>query len=227
VGYGRGGVLTEAVRRRPYCVVLLDEIEKAHRDVAELFFQVFDKGALEDGQGVPVDFRHAVILATSNAAADVISGMASRPIDAIRDAIAPSLLEHFPAALLGRMTVVPYRPLAAAELQRIAEFKLGRLAERFAARHGRRLTWGDAVPAALVDVRGAQRSGARTVQQRIDGAILPLIAAVTLTAADGVTDLEVVVDGRGGFGVGPPGQSSDAIEVSDTAILAAVDLPDP
>ncbi len=235
VGYGRGGVLTEAVRRRPYCVVLLDEMEKAHPDVAELFFQVFDKGALEDGQGTPVDFRHAVILATSNAADDAIVRMADQSSDAIRDAIAPALLEYFPPALLGRMTVVPYRPLGAAELTRIAALQLDKVARRFTARHGRRLDWTPAVPRALVDTRGARNSGARTILQRIDGQILPRVAAAVL-AADVLGDLRIG-HGSSGFTVMPsdaisessqmPSDPSvDGIEVRDTAILSAVDLPD-
>ncbi len=198
VGYGRGGVLTEAVRRRPYSVVLLDEIEKAHRDVIELFYQVFDKGTLEDGQGVPVDFRHAVILATSNAGADVIA-RGGAP-----DAIHGALRGDFPAAFLGRMTVVPYHPLAPPHLARVAELGLQRIARRFAARHGCALRWDRAVVEALADA-GTGDAGARAVGQRIEGAILPAIAARVLAGAAG--DLAIGCD-TGGFVVEAQGEDA-------------------
>src|SRR5690606_20937144 len=115
VGYGQGGVLTEAVRRNPYSVVLLDEVEKAHPDVLELFYQVFDKGVLEDGEGQEVDFKNTMILLTSNVGSDTIMRLCERrrdvPADELVQAIWPELLRHFRAAFLGRLVVVPYLPL--------------------------------------------------------------------------------------------------------------------
>jgi type VI secretion system protein VasG len=135
VGYGEGGVLTEAVRRRPYSVVLLDEVEKAHPDVHELFFQVFDKGWMEDGQGIRVDFKNTIILLTSNAGSDVLMRLCQegreRPADTdLQAAIRPALLQVFPAALLGRMVVIPYYPLSDAMLGSIVRLQLDRIKRR-------------------------------------------------------------------------------------------------
>src|SRR5207248_1226842 len=127
VGYARGGVLTEAVRRRPWSAVLLDEIDKAHPDVIDLFYQVFDKGVLEDGEGVPVDFRHTVLLLTSNAGAEVIAAASRRaPRPSPQELLEPlreALLERFRPALLSRLAIVPYYPLSHADLLRIVELK--------------------------------------------------------------------------------------------------------
>ena len=132
VGYGEGGVLTEAVRRRPYSVVLLDEVEKAHPDVHELFFQVFDKGWMEDGQGTRVDFKNTVILLTSNVGSDILmrlgGGSPSVSDFDLSAALRPPLLEVFPAALLGRMVVIPYYPLSDSMLGRIVRLQLDRVA---------------------------------------------------------------------------------------------------
>ncbi len=140
VGYGEGGVLSEAVRRRPYSVVLLDEIEKAHRDVHEMFFQVFDKGYMEDGDGRYIDFRNTTILLTSNVGSELTSSLcadASRAPDAegLRDALMPDLIKAFPAAFLGRVTVIPFRPLADTSLARIVRLHLDRVVARMAASH--------------------------------------------------------------------------------------------
>ena len=123
VGYGEGGVLTEAVRRKPYSVVLLDEIEKAHSDVHEIFFQVFDKGTMEDGEGRRIDFRNTLILLTSNVGTDLIMSMCRDPelvpeIDEIATALRQPLLKVFPPALLGRLIVIPYFPLSDAVMER-------------------------------------------------------------------------------------------------------------
>ena len=117
VGYGEGGVLTEAVRRRPYSVVLLDEVEKAHSDVHELFFQVFDKGWMEDGEGRRIDFKNTIILLTSNVGTELIMNMCSDPEllpepEGVAKALRAPLLKQFPAALLGRLVVIPYYPLS-------------------------------------------------------------------------------------------------------------------
>src|SRR3989338_9628931 len=118
VGYGEGGVLTEAVRRKPYSVVLLDEVEKAHPDVHEIFFQVFDKGVMEDGEGREIDFKNCVIILTTNAGTDQVSSLCNDPElmpepEAIAKALREPLLKIFPPALLGRLVTIPYYPLSA------------------------------------------------------------------------------------------------------------------
>jgi type VI secretion system protein VasG len=150
VGYGEGGVLTEAVRRRPYSVVLLDEIEKAHRDVHEMFFQVFDKGYMEDGDGRYIDFRNTTILLTSNVGSDLTATLCTDPalapdIEGLRDGLMPELLSVFPAAFLGRVIVVPYRPLADSALASIVQLHLGRVVTRMADNHDIALTYDTAV----------------------------------------------------------------------------------
>ena len=138
VGYGEGGVLTEAVRRRPYSVVLLDEVEKAHSDVHEIFFQVFDKGWMEDGEGRDIDFKNTIILLTSNVGTDLIMNMCKDPElmpepEGIAKALREPLLKVFPAALLGRLVVIPYYPLSDAMLGNIVRLQLGRIAQARAA----------------------------------------------------------------------------------------------
>ncbi|HET9888697.1 MAG TPA: type VI secretion system ATPase TssH, partial [bacterium] len=140
VGYGEGGVLTEAVRRRPYSVVLLDEVEKAHPDVMELFFQVFDKGVLEDGEGREIDFKNTVILLTSNVGSDTIMKLSADPetapeAEALAEAIRPELLKAFPAALLGRMITVAYYPIAGEVLHKIIRLQLDRIVRRIRENH--------------------------------------------------------------------------------------------
>jgi type VI secretion system protein VasG len=135
VGYGEGGVLTEAVRRRPYSVVLLDEIEKAHPDVHEIFFQVFDKGWMEDGEGRHIDFRNTIIILTSNVGTELISAMCADPElmpepDALSGALRQPLLQVFPPALLGRLLVVPYYPLSDEMLGQIVRLQLKRIQRR-------------------------------------------------------------------------------------------------
>ncbi|WP_454712759.1 type VI secretion system ATPase TssH [Cupriavidus nantongensis] len=180
VGYGRGGVLTEAVRRRPYSVVLLDEMEKAHPDVLELFFQVFDKGVMEDGEGVPIDFRNTVILLTSNAAQDVITeavrgGRRPAP-EALVAKLRPALLRQFSPAFLARLVLVPYYPLGDAQIREIVDLKLARLAQRFARNHNARLTWDEALARAITQRCTEVDSGARNVDHILTQAVLPELA---------------------------------------------------
>ena len=132
VGYGEGGILTEAVRRRPYSVVLLDEVEKAHSDVHEIFFQVFDKGIMEDGEGRLIDFKNTLILLTSNVGSDLIMSMCKDPElmpdpEGIAKALREPLLKVFPAALLGRIVTIPYYPLSDQMIGEIAKLQLGRI----------------------------------------------------------------------------------------------------
>ncbi|KWA74056.1 ClpV1 family T6SS ATPase [Burkholderia ubonensis] len=187
VGYGQGGVLTEAVRRRPYSVVLLDEIEKAHRDVHELFFQVFDKGWMEDGEGRAIDFRHTVILLTSNVGSERVMQLCRDPqrlpdAQALADALRAPLLDVFPAALLGRLTVVPYYPLTDALLARIVALQLRRIERRISAHHGIRLHCADAATALIVERCRTIESGGRMVDAILTHTVLPRISQAILRA---------------------------------------------
>jgi type VI secretion system protein VasG len=178
VGYGEGGRLTEAVRRKPYSVVLLDEVEKAHPDVHELFFQVFDKGIMEDGNGRPINFRNTLILLTSNVGTDVIMEMAEAgnvtpDLEELDAALKPLLLEVFPPALLGRIVTIPYFPLGAEVLGGIARLKLKSVARRLKGAHGAVLEFGDDVIAHIVEQCRDPDSGGRMIDNIITNSILP------------------------------------------------------
>jgi type VI secretion system protein VasG len=193
VGYGEGGVLTEAVRRNPYSVVLLDEVEKAHPDVLELFFQVFDKGVLDDAEGREIDFRNTLIILTSNVGSQqIMQACLNKPAeeqpasDDLADALRPVLFKSFKPAFLGRMKVVPYYPISDDILTRIIELKLGRIRDRIAANHKAEFIWDnkliDAVLARCTEVD----SGARNVDHILNGSLLPEVAEVVLQRmADG------------------------------------------
>ncbi len=185
VGYGRGGVLTEAVRRNPYSVVLLDEVEKAHPDVLELFYQVFDKGMLEDGEGILVDFKNTVILLTSNLGSDAIIDRARRPgpppgPDTLEALIRPDLLRHFKAALLGRMVVVPYLPLDEGRLREIVTLKLARIQRRMDDAYQAELSWDDSLVVHVLSRCQAVESGARAIDQILTNGLLPQMSATIL-----------------------------------------------
>ncbi|WP_233805314.1 type VI secretion system ATPase TssH [Paraburkholderia sp. HP33-1] len=184
VGYGRGGVLTEAVRRRPYSVVLLDEMEKAHPDVLELFFQVFDKGVMEDGEGISIDFRNTLILLTSNAAQDVITeacqGGRRPPPEELIARLRPALLKQFSPAFLGRMVLVPYYHLGDAQITAIVNLKLKRLAERFARNHHAQLMWDDRFAQVIAERCKEVDSGARNVDHILTQYVLPELAREVL-----------------------------------------------
>lgn len=184
VGYGRGGVLTEAVRRRPYSVVLLDEIEKAHPDVLELFFQVFDKGVMDDGEGVQVDFRNTLILLTSNTAQEVITdacaaGRIPAP-EQLVERLHPVLLRRFSPAFLGRLVLVPYYPLGDAQIRRIVELKLQRLAKRFEANHRAAFSWTPEVVTRITARCTEVDSGARNVDAILTQSVLPEVSTLVL-----------------------------------------------
>src|SRR5205807_394182 len=168
VGYGEGGVLTEAVRRRPYSVVLLDEIEKAHTDVHEIFFQVFDKGAMEDGEGRLIDFKNTLIILTTNVGTDLVMGMCKDPEllpdpEGIAKALRQPLLKAFPPALLGRMVVIPYYPLSDEVLGRIIRLQLGRIAARVKAGQGIDFIYSDAVLKLVASRCTEPESGGRMI----------------------------------------------------------------
>lgn len=204
VGYGEGGVLTEAVRRRPYSIVLLDEVEKAHRDVHEIFFQVFDKGQMEDAEGRLIDFRNTIILLTSNVGTDLIMGLCKDPSlipepEAISKALRTPLLKTFPAALLGRLVVVPYYPIGDEILQRIIRLQLDRIGRRIKENHGIPFTYGDEVVALVANRCTEVESGARTVDAILTNTVLPEISRELLNRfLEGKTAAQVhvsVVDG--------------------------------
>ena len=186
VGYERGGVLTEAVRRRPYSVVLLDEVEKAHPDVHEIFFQVFDKGWMEDSDGRYIDFKNTVILLTSNVGTDLIAALCKDPElrpepEALARAVREPLLKVFPPALLGRLVVVPYYPLADAILGDIVRLQLDRIVQRIGANHRVPLTYDDAVVKLVVSRCTEVESGGRMIDAILTNTVLPRISEEYLT----------------------------------------------
>ncbi|MGY1917937.1 type VI secretion system ATPase TssH [Pseudomonas tolaasii] len=181
VGYGEGGVLTEAVRRKPYSVVLLDEVEKAHPDVHELFFQVFDKGWMEDGEGRIIDFKNTLILLTTNAGTQLISRLCRDPQtmpapDDIAKALREPLLEVFPPALLGRLVVIPYYPLSDAMLGSIIRLQLGRIEKRIADNHKIPFTYSDDVVQLIASRCTELESGGRMIDAILTNSMLPAIS---------------------------------------------------
>ena len=186
VGYGEGGVLTEAVRRRPYSVVLLDEVEKAHSDVHELFFQVFDKGWMEDGEGRRIDFRNTIILLTSNVGTDLIMGMCKDPDlmpepEGIAKGLREPLLKKFPAALLGRLVVIPYYPLSDAMLANIVRLQLARIAKRVVEHHKIPFNYDDDAVKLIVSRCTEVESGGRMIDAILTNTVLPAISREFLT----------------------------------------------
>jgi type VI secretion system protein VasG len=181
VGYGEGGILTEAVRRRPYSVVLLDEVEKAHSDVHEMFFQVFDKGWMEDGEGRYIDFKNTIILLTSNVGTDLIMNLCRDPElmpgpEGIAKALREPLLKVFPAALLGRLVVIPYYPLSDAMLANIVRLQLGRIARRVTEHHRIPFTYDDAAVDLMVSRCSEVESGGRMIDAILTNTVLPAIS---------------------------------------------------
>ncbi|MDR3356760.1 MAG: type VI secretion system ATPase TssH [Spirochaetaceae bacterium] len=182
VGYGEGGVLTEAVRRKPYSVLLLDEVEKAHPDVHEIFFQVFDKGQMEDGSGRLVNFRNTVIILTTNVGDSVIAKLCADENnlpgpEALEEAIRPAMLRAFPAALLGRLQIVPYYPLGKAALYSIIDLKFARIRKRIAENYKAGMELSDAVRDEVIRRCDNSASGARLIDAVINNSILPEISA--------------------------------------------------
>lgn len=181
VGYGEGGVLTEAVRRKPYSVVLLDEVEKAHPDVHEIFFQVFDKGHMEDGEGRVIDFRNTLILLTTNAGTDLIKGLCKDPelmpsAEGITKALHEPLTKEFPPALLGRLVVIPYYPLNDDMLKEIAKLQLARVQQRMAKNHAIALDYNDEVLDLIVSRCNELDSGGRMIDSILTNTVLPIIS---------------------------------------------------
>jgi type VI secretion system protein VasG len=207
VGYGEGGVLTEAVRRKPYSVVLLDEVEKAHPDVMELFFQVFDKGVLEDGEGREIDFKNCIILLTSNVGTDTIMKLCADPEtkpepEGILEAIKPELHKAFKPALLGRMVTVPFYPISDDILRLIIRLQLGKIKNRISDNHGAQFSYDDSVIDTVAKRCTDVDSGARNVYNILTGSMLPDMSGEVLSrmaAGEGITKVHVGVDANENF----------------------------
>jgi type VI secretion system protein VasG len=207
VGYGEGGVLTEAVRRKPYSVVLLDEIEKAHTDVMELFFQVFDKGMLEDGEGREIDFKNTVILLTSNAGTDTIMKLCADPETrpdsiGLAEALRPDLLKFFKPAFLGRLIVIPYFPISDEVMRQIIKLQLGRIERRLAENHRAQFTYDDALVTEIASRCKEVESGARNVDHILTRTLLPEISQEVLgrmARGEAIGGVHVSVDTSGAF----------------------------
>ncbi len=207
VGYGEGGVLTEAVRRKPYSVVLLDEVEKAHPDVMELFFQVFDKGVLEDGEGREIDFKNCVILLTSNVGTDTIMKLCADPDtkpepDGLVEAVKPELVKAFKPALLGRMVTVPYYPISDDILRLIIRLQLGKIKNRISDNHGAAFSYDDSVVDTVAKRCTDVDSGARNVYNILTGTLLPEMSGEVLSrmaSGEGIKNVRVSVADSGNF----------------------------
>lgn len=198
VGYGRGGILTEAVRQRPYSVVLLDEVEKAHRDVLDMFYQVFDRGTMRDGEGREIDFRHCVILMTANlGSAQIDDATAAHPEVShaeLLEAIHPQLVAHFQPALLARFQTLVYRPLDVPALGAIVRLKLSKIADRLRRQHDIALTCEESLIEAMAELCLARESGARNVDAFLDQRILPTVSRELLARmAAGAAPAEIAL----------------------------------
>ncbi|WP_300667622.1 type VI secretion system ATPase TssH [Desulfoluna sp.] len=199
VGYGEGGLLTEAVRQRPYSVVLLDEAEKANDDVMNLFYQVFDKGALSDGEGRRINFSNTVIFLTSNLASDVIANAAAQgemcDSETLVAAIRPVLSNHFKPALLARMSIIPFLPLSVDVMQEVVAVKLQKVVNRLQESHKIALTVSPAVTAQIASRCSEVETGARNIDHIMSGTVLPLISReLLLRMSEGVLPPEMRLD---------------------------------
>jgi len=207
VGYGEGGVLTEAVRRKPYSVVLLDELEKAHPSVHDIFYQVFDKGTLQDGQGRMIDFKNTVVLMTSNAGTELITKLCAdaetRPdSDRLAELLHPELLKTFKPAFLGRTTILPYYTLGDEVMRRIVELKLRQLAQRVRESHNATFTYTPQLVQTVAARCTEVDTGARNVDHILTRTLLPEMSTRFLSRmADGqpITSASVSVDEAGNF----------------------------
>ncbi|MBJ7264504.1 MAG: AAA family ATPase, partial [Burkholderiaceae bacterium] len=207
VGYGEGGILTEAVRRKPYSVVLLDEVEKAHPDVLEMFFQVFDKGVMDDAEGREINFKNTVILLTSNVGTDIIMNacrnvVAMPSVKALGDVLQDELSRRFTQAFLGRLQVVPFYPLKDDVLKEIVGLKLAKIKQRVLLNHNASFVYDEKIVAAIAARCTEVDSGARNIDNLVHGTLLPAVAQAMLgRIADGqpVEKISVSVDIRGDF----------------------------
>jgi type VI secretion system protein VasG len=187
VGYGEGGVLTEAVRRRPYGVLLLDEIDKAHPGVQEVFYQVFDKGTLRDGEGRDIDFKNTTIVMTANTGSELLAALAVDPDtmpegEALEALLLPELQKHFKPAFVGRTTVLPFMPLNGETLSGIVDIQIDRIRDRVAASYGTSVSLSEEAREALVARAKASELGARAIETMIGRDLLPELSTFFLDA---------------------------------------------
>jgi type VI secretion system protein VasG len=207
VGYGEGGVLTEAVRRHPYSVVLLDEVEKAHPGVQDIFFQVFDKGMLRDGEGRDIDFKNTLIILTSNAATDVMHKLCADPEtrptpEGLAEAIRPELLKTFKPAFLGRITIVPYYQLDDATIRMIVGINLRKIQKRVRATYKAETSFAPELIEAIAKRCTEVESGARNIEQIISRTMLPELAGrflAKMAEGETISKLHVGIDAKGDF----------------------------
>ena len=205
VGYGEGGRLTEAVRRQPYSVVLFDEVEKAHPDVINLFYQIFDKGVLADGEGREIDFRNTMIFLTSNLGSDIVAALCEDDVPpdpaTLEEALRPALVQFFRPALLGRMTIMPYMSLRPEIMRELVGMKLSRIAERLLAQHRMSLAWSEDVVSSIAASCTAVDTGARNIDHIINASLLPRLAAALLgnMGRNGRSRIYVDLDPRQGI----------------------------
>ncbi|RJR20254.1 MAG: AAA family ATPase, partial [Nitrospiraceae bacterium] len=205
VGYGEGGVLTEAVRKRPYSVVLLDEVEKAHPDVMELFFQVFDKGTLQDGEGRKIDFKNTVIILTSNLGTDMIMKACADEEtmpnwQGLSEMVRPELLKHFKPAFLGRLKVVPYFPITDNNMKLIVKLKLNRVAKRLMENRNVVFNFGNELIDSIASRCKEVESGARNVDHILTNTLLPEMSKELLSrmaAGEQLKEVKVTISGEG------------------------------
>ena len=230
VGYGEGGVLTEAVRRRPYGVLLLDEIDKAHEGVQEIFYQVFDKGVLRDGEGRDVDFRNVTILMTANSGTETLATLAEDPEtmpegEALVEMLRPELAKSFKPAFLGRLEILPFLPLGPGILAGIVDIQIGRIADRIRATHGATLEVTPAARDAMVERAVAGDTGARAIEAMIARQVLPRLAdhfMAALARGESPASVGLDLDAEGRFAVADaPGVGAAAAKVSRRSAKSA------
>jgi type VI secretion system protein VasG len=207
VGYGEGGVLTEAVRRKPYSVILLDEMEKAHPGVQDIFYQVFDKGTLRDGEGRDIDFKNTVILMTTNAGTDTIMSLCADPEtmpdpEGLTKATHEELLKTFKPAFLGRLNLVPYYPLAEDVMKQIVALKMGKIQRRVRENYRAELSYAQELVQHIVDRCQEVETGARNVDHILTRTLLPELAQEFLgrtARGEGVTKVNISIDSEENF----------------------------
>ncbi|MBW9060867.1 type VI secretion system ATPase TssH [Agrobacterium pusense] len=225
VGFGEGGVLTEAVRRRPFGVLLLDEIDKAHPGVQDIFYQVFDKGVLRDGEGRDVDFKNTTIFMTANTGSELLSALSADPDtmpegEALEALLMPELTKQFKPAFLGRTIILPFMPLGTEALARIVDIQIGKIRERVLATYGTGLTLSNTARDALVARAGASEIGARAIEIMIGKDLLPPLSSFFLEKViAGERVGKIVVDfGENGFGI----RAEEAGEADEFAVTEEV-----
>lgn len=205
VGYGEGGVMTEAVRRKPYSVMLLDEMEKAHPGVQDVFYQVFDKGMMKDGEGRDIDFKNTVIIMTSNLGTDTITKLCADPetmpdVDGLLEAIHDDLTAYFKPAFLGRVNIIPYFPLFDEALEKIIRLKLNKIVKRVRENYDAGVTYSDTLVQTILERCTEVDTGARNIDHILDNGLLPQLSGDFLNhMADGkhVSSVNVDVEADG------------------------------